>query len=394
MKKLILSGIVSALFAVFLSNTAFAEEKYSIFIDYSKTELAEEPFEKNGKIYLPIIPVLEKYQNTAITVTENDAGQQLSFDTSDGSFTLNLKNGAYAYIIDNENYGVSTLYNDPTENRMGVLEYKPILKNGTYYLPADEVVELTDGTVTYDENLKSVNIVSWFYLENINYVGKPFPIVYVCTDLSVAEAEKISLTQGYEKLISYCKDLEDVIRSGSAYNSNFEAAYNKLSYNLVNALQSLTSDSALPNVFNVYFNEDIGEYFIKDNSLTMEESIDNIIPQIIKILKQENNIDPVPVNSKYMAIANYINTYYIISAQQVNVNYSYNDRVFNDQISDALDNAKYLEILSGNIVYLYGDETVSYSRDVINAHYAEFYSIIYSDLYKNDKKDNKMQVAE
>lgn len=394
MKKLILSGIVSALFAVFLSNTAFAEEKYSIFIDYSKTELAEEPFEKNGKIYLPIIPVLEKYQNTAITVTENDAGQQLSFDTSDGSFTLNLKNGAYAYIIDNENYGVSTLYNDPTENRMGVLEYKPILKNGTYYLPADEVVELTDGTVTYDENLKSVNIVSWFYLENINYVGKPFPIVYVCTDLSVAEAEKISLTQGYEKLISYCKDLEDVIRSGSAYNSNFEAAYNKLSYNLVNALQSLTSDSALPNVFNVYFNEDIGEYFIKDNSLTMEESIDNIIPQIIKILKQENNIDPVPVNSKYMAIANYINTYYIISAQQVNVNYSYNDRVFNDQISDALENAKYLEILSGNIVYLYGDETVSYSRDVINAHYAEFYSIIYSDLYKNDKKDNKMQVAE
>lgn len=390
MKKSIFAGLAALICFLTLPQTVLANIPYKVFIDFAQAELPAEPIEKDGMVYLPIVYVLEKYQNTPVTITENNAGVQLSFKTSDGSFCLNMENGAYAYIIENESYGVSTMFSYGGEDKTGILKYKPIEKDGIYYLPADEIVEITDGSVNCDANLRSINITSCFYLDNIEFVGQPFPIVYVCTKLTAHQAEKLSNSHDYDSLITYCKDFEELSEYG---DYDYQAAYNKLAYKLISALEPLKDNEVLPNTLSLYLNSNMQNYFLKDNSLTLEECADSIVMQTIKIIRGDENIEPVAVNYNYLKFAGYIVAYYKTFSQYAALDFSYNERLYMEQIGQIENDFNLLTLVYGSLSYIYPQKTLDYMDNVIYDHRAELLAAVYSSLPKENKPDNKMEMS-
>lgn len=205
MKRLIVFLAAAVFCGVCFCEAAFGfDELPAVYVDCEEVEFPIEGEIVDGEVYVPIRSVLEKYLNREIYFVDTSKGKLLIAETYDGRFMLNLNNGAYAYIISNYSYGVVSLYDNTGEDKMGVLEHKPYIKDGYTMLPVKEVLEILDGEVNYDEEFGQISVVSDTYRENVKYVGEPFPLVMAFGDMDIYQTAKLADCSGYEEFAERC----------------------------------------------------------------------------------------------------------------------------------------------------------------------------------------------
>lgn len=185
------------------------DEIPKVFVDNRELSFPTEPENRDGEIYVPIRTVLEAFLNRRIDFQNTDEGKFLRLTTSDGIFSLNINNGVYAYEIENAYYGSVSLFDDSGDDKMGILEHKPYIKNGYTMLPVGEIIEILDGKVNCDTELGEISIVSALYTDYTQFVGEPLPVVFAVSDLDIYSSAKIADCKGFEEYLAECLEYDD-----------------------------------------------------------------------------------------------------------------------------------------------------------------------------------------
>lgn len=325
MKRLIVFLAAAVFCGVCFCEAAFGfDELPAVYVDCEEVEFPIEGEIVDGEVYVPIRSVLEKYLNREIYFVDTSKGKLLIAETYDGRFMLNLNNGAYAYIISNYSYGVVSLYDNTGEDKMGVLEHKPYIKDGYTMLPVKEVLEILDGEVNYDEEFGQISVVSDVYRENVKFAGEPFPLVMAFGDMDIYQTAKLADCRGYEEFAERCLELfgyevdlsvyeepeEDEFEEEDEWYDFYEDDYYSDYYyysdefddimtELFAYLKDLTDSDLMAEDVKRFLVGDFSYVVETDDELEEEESIENMVRYVLDKLSGVEGEEVIRVSGEY-----------------------------------------------------------------------------------------------
>ncbi|MCD7904708.1 MAG: copper amine oxidase N-terminal domain-containing protein [Clostridiales bacterium] len=372
------------------------EDIPEVYVDNKKIEFEVEPEIIEGEVYVPLRPVLEAYLNREVSFRDSSSGKILILETADGRFSLNIDNGAYSYVIDNYSYGVISLFDDTGEDKMGILNHTPFIKEGFTMAPLKEIIEILDGSAYYDEEFNQISIVSETYTQNVEFAGEPFPVVFVFSDMDIYQSEKLADNSGYEELVELCKEYYGENPDYSKYDydgfyaeddeygdyeyfdyyNDFYGSYygdtdeGEVLKALFDGLKENADNPLVKGVIKDFLSKDYSDILITDNELTMEESLDSCAKYMFKAFFDSEYEGVIYLNGEYEELAKYIIEVVDFFGYVSNImeTYIYTDEDFNYIV----ENSYYFQLIDTYIYEIYDDEVTDYLEMKLEDLYLEY----------------------
>lgn len=291
--KIIKGFCIGIILSAGLALSVFGSEVTKVTVDGTDIDFDIEPDIVNGTTFVPIRSVIEAYTDEDVGYISGNSGRIMTAYTYDGRFSLDVDKGNYLFV---------PYFDENAE--IGILENKPYIKDGRTMLPVREIIELLGGTVDYDNETKTISLLSEQYQMYSYDEGLPYPVVLRDTDYNIKLASKLTDSEGYEyytglleKLIDYDED--------KAFDEEFDKILREFCYNEIKYLiRDYDPDYDDYSLIYSYVGGQYSDWFEKDDSLSDEQSLRNFYDALFK-----GSEGKIKANGSVLPYAEYAATY-------------------------------------------------------------------------------------